>query len=128
MHSSRMRTVRNSSRLRRGGVPGPGGVPCPGWCIWSGGVPGPGGVYLVPGSVPGPGGCVHLVPGGVPGPRGYLPRYSPPWTDTHVYKHNLRNFVADGNEEDFIRDSLNVQRENTIIGRSKFILIQVVHH
>ena len=38
MHSSRMRTVRNSSR--------PGGcVPGPGVCAWSGGgVPGPGGV------------------------------------------------------------------------------------
>ena len=54
MHSSRMRTVRNSSRLQRGGVPGPGG------CTWSRGV------YLVPGGVPGPGG-VYLVPGGAGG-------------------------------------------------------------
>ena len=50
MHSSRMRTVRNSSRLR-GGIPVPGGVPGPGGCTWS--------------------------QGGVPGPGGYLPRYSP---------------------------------------------------
>ena len=78
MHSIRMRTVRNSSRLR-GGVPGPGG------CTLSGvGVPGPTGVYppggvptqgvyLVPGDVPAQG--VYLVPGGctcqgVPGPGG----------------------------------------------------------
>ena len=59
MHSSRMRTVRNSSRLLEGGVPGPGG-----------GVPGPRGVYLVQG--------VYLVLGGVPSPGGDLPRYSPP--------------------------------------------------
>ena len=35
------------------------------------------GVYLVPGGVPGPGGCTWSggvpVPGGVPGPGGYLP-------------------------------------------------------
>ena len=45
------------------------------------------GVYLVPGGVPGPGGCTWFL-GGVPGPRGlpgpggctwgvYLPRYFP---------------------------------------------------
>ena len=82
MHSSRMPTVRSSSRLlggctwSHGGVPGPGGCTWSwGMCIWSrgvylvlGGVPGPGGapcpwgVYLVPGSVPGL--------GDVPGPRG----------------------------------------------------------
>ena len=39
----------------------PGGVPGPGGCTWyQGGVPGPGEVYLVPG--------VYLVLGGVPGP------------------------------------------------------------
>ena len=80
----------------------PGGVPGPGGCTWfrgsvpgPGGVPGPEGVYLVPGSVPGTGA------GGVPGPTGvpaqvlppvdlvsggggYLPRYSPLWTERHV--------------------------------------------
>ena len=90
MHSSRMRTVRSSSRLLGGGVPGPGGVPARGVCLvwegvylvlyrggvpaqwvgggtWSGGVPGPGGylvlgVYLVWG--------VYLVPGGCTWSRG----------------------------------------------------------
>ena len=44
MHSSRMRTVRNSSRLL-GGVPGTGGLPGPrGWDVLVlRGVPGPGG-------------------------------------------------------------------------------------
>ena len=92
MHSNRMRTVRSSSRLLGGCLPGPGGV-----CTWPGGVPGPRGGVPSPGGVSGPRGCtwsqgVYLVPGG------YLPRYSPLWTDTHVSKHNLRNFVADGNE------------------------------
>ena len=90
MHSSRMRTVRSSSRLLGGGVSGPGGVPARGVCLvwegvylvlyrggvpaqwvgggtWSGGVPGPGGylvlgVYLVWG--------VYLVPGGCTWSRG----------------------------------------------------------
>ena len=49
MHSSRKRTVRNSSRLpARGvsapeGVPGPGGVSALGGVCSQGGVPGPGG-------------------------------------------------------------------------------------
>ena len=80
MHSSRMRTVRNSSRLL-GGVPGPGGVPVgggvylPGGCTWSRGCTCRGctwsrgctcqGVYLVPGGMGVPAG-VYLVPGGVP--------------------------------------------------------------
>ena len=70
MHSSRMRTVRNSSRLRGGGVPGPGagwrGVPMRGVYLV------PGEVYLVQGVYLVLGGCtylgVYLVPGGVPGP------------------------------------------------------------
>ena len=79
MHSSRMRTVRNSSRLPGGylvlrGVPGPGG------CTWSWGVYLVPGVYLVwgctwsQGGVPGLGGyswsqgCTWS--GRVPGPRG----------------------------------------------------------
>ena len=69
MHSSRMRTVRSSSRLcSRGAVPAggvSGGVYLPRGCTWSG---------------------------------GYLPRYSPHvkrMTD-RCKKHNLRNFVADG--------------------------------
>ena len=42
MHSSRMRTIRNSSRLLGGclvlgGVPAPGGVPGPGGCLLRGG-------------------------------------------------------------------------------------------
>ena len=45
MHSSTMRTVRNSSRL----LSGPGGVSDPG------GVPGSGGGGLLQGGVPGPG-------------------------------------------------------------------------
>ena len=108
MHSSRMRTVRNSSRLPggctwsrgvylvRGGLPGPQGG-----CTWS-----PGGVYLVRGGLPGPqGGCtwspggVYLVRGGVPGLGGTwsggvctwswggscpgTPPH-PLWTDRHV--------------------------------------------
>ena len=82
MHSSRMRTVRSSSRLLGGGVPGPRGY------TWSGqGVYLVRGVYLVGGGgVPGLGGAPgpegYL--GGVPGPRGYLARYSPLWTDRHV--------------------------------------------
>ena len=144
MHSSRMRTVRNSGRLQGvylvtvpgpggctwyrgiGGVPGPGGT----WYQGSGGVPGPQGVpaqvltheprgylvlgmgvYLVPGGtcpgtppmdlVSGGGGTcpgippIDLVSGGggtCPGTFpmdlvsgvGYLPRYSPLWTDRHV--------------------------------------------
>ena len=70
MHSSRMRTVPNSSRLLGGvcsggcllwGVcsRGGGGVPVPGE------VPGPSGVPGLVQGVLGPGGC--LVPGGVPG-------------------------------------------------------------
>ena len=43
----------------------PGGVPGPGGCTWSQGVYLVMGVYLVPGGVPGPG-------GGVPGPGGGL--------------------------------------------------------
>ena len=67
MHSSRMPTVRNSSRL--GGVPGPGGV----YLVQ--GVPGPREVYLLLGGLPGLGG--YLVGGGTcPG--------TPPWTDTRV--------------------------------------------
>ena len=81
MHSSRMHTICNSNHLW-GGVPGPRG------CTWSQGV------YLVPGEctwsrgVPGPG--VYLVWGWVPA------QVLPPWTDTHVYKHNLRNLVGNG--------------------------------
>ena len=51
MHSSRMRTARNSSR--RGGVPGLGGK-----CLLRGGVPGLGEVYLVLGDVCSEGGCL----------------------------------------------------------------------
>ena len=100
MHSSRMRTVRNSSHLLGGGTWSQGDVPAQGGYLVLG-------VYLVPGGVPGPGGCtcpqgvpargctcpgggvpgprvVYLVLGGVPGPKGvpawgvYLPRYTPP--------------------------------------------------
>ena len=79
MHSTRMRTVRNSSCLL-GGCTWSRGV----YLVWGvpaqGSVPGPAGVYLVPvGVYLVPGGCtwswwVYLVPGGVPGPGGYLPR------------------------------------------------------
>ena len=61
MHSSRIRTVRNSSRLLPGrGVSPPGGVSAPGWSLLTGGVlPGgvcsggvlPGGGYLLLGGV-----------------------------------------------------------------------------
>ena len=79
MHSSRMRTVRNSSRLLGGGctwsrgctwswgvylVPGGVYLVAHGW-IWSWGCIWSWGVYLVPGGV-----GVYLVVGGVPGPRG----------------------------------------------------------
>ena len=56
MHSSRMRTVRNSSRLYLV----PGGIPGPGGCTWGGGSVPAWGVYLVPG-VPAQ---VYLVPSG----------------------------------------------------------------
>ena len=86
MHSSRMRTVRNSSRLP-GGVPARGVVYLPGGCTcWGGTCPG---VYL-PGGVPArgwgylprevyllgvPAGGGGTCPGGVPaGGWGYLPR------------------------------------------------------
>ena len=119
MHSSRMHTVRNSSRIQGGSAPrgvlsGPGG----------GGVSAPGGVLVVStprgvpglGEMPGPGGggvysqggCLVLggclVPGGVcsGGVSQHALRQTPPmWTDRHLLKHNLRNFVADGN--DYIR-------------------------
>ena len=77
-----------------GGVPGPGGctLPVQGG-VPAGGVPARGsargGTCLVPGGVPGPGGCTCT--GGVPAggvylPEGYLPRYSPLWTEflTHA--------------------------------------------
>ena len=80
-----MRTVRNSSRLLGGGCTWSGGWPGPGGCTWSWGV------YLVPGGVPTWG--MYLVPG-MYLPRGctwsggvctwswgYLPRYSPLWTE-----------------------------------------------
>ena len=98
MHSSRMRTGRaltvSPSMLCAGGG-----------CTWSGRVPGLGGVYLVPGGVPGPGGCtcsrgVYLVlggctwSGGAPGPRGGVPGPGgcawsgttppPPWTESQT--------------------------------------------
>ena len=76
MHSSRMCTVRNSSRLL-GGVPGPGGCTC-----W--GVPGPGGTWSQGGV------SARGVPAQVLTP--------PPvnrMTD-RCKKNNLRNFVADG--------------------------------
>ena len=82
MHSSRMHTVRNSSRLGEVYLVA-GGVPGPGECTWSqrvylvlGGVPGPGGV-------PGLGGVLGL--GGVPGPGGGTCPGTPLlWTDTHM--------------------------------------------
>ena len=84
MHSSRMRTVRSSGRIS-GGVPGPEG------CTWSGGTWSRGGVYLVLGGVLGPRGCTWS---GTP----------PLWTDTHLIKHNLCNFVADGNKSVCVKD------------------------
>ena len=57
MHSSRMRTGHSLSVFGGGGDLVPGGVPGPGGCTWSRGV------YLVPGGVPGPRG-VYLVLGG----------------------------------------------------------------
>ena len=74
MHSSRMRTVHNSSHLHGGG-----GVPSPGGCTWARGV------YLVPGG--------YLVLEGVPGPEGCTWSWGggtcpstplPPWTDRQV--------------------------------------------
>ena len=56
MHSSRIRTVRNSSRLG-------GRVLVPGGLVPRGGVPGPRGVPGPLGGVPGLGGCLV---GGVP--------------------------------------------------------------
>ena len=90
MHSSRMRTVRNSSRLLGEGGTCPGGVPAHGGCTCLG-------VYLVPEDVPAegctwsrevylPGGCtcwggvVYLAPGGYL-PRGAPAQVLPPWTE-----------------------------------------------
>ena len=86
MHSSRMRTVRNSSRLGGGGLPGRGGYLVPG------GVPCSRGVYLVQGSVPGPGDVPGPEGGVVPGPRGVpspgeggiCPGTPPPPRDRHT--------------------------------------------
>ena len=68
MHSSRMRTFRNSSRhLGEGGYLVPGVVPGPGGCTWSGGCTWCRGVYLVLG------GCTWSREGtcpGTPPPRG----------------------------------------------------------
>ena len=80
MHSSGMRSVRNSSYLGGGGCLLQGGawsvgegvcswgVPAPGWCTWSGEVSAPRGCLLLCGGclvrgVPGLGGC--LLPGGM---------------------------------------------------------------
>ena len=78
MHSSRMRTVHNNSRLL-GGV-----YLVPGECTWSGGCTWSGWVYLVwgggtfPGGVPRPGGCTWSQ-GGVPGPEG-VPAQGGTWS------------------------------------------------
>ena len=119
MHSSRMRTVRNSSRLpapggcllQTGGVPGPGRVSapggvCSGGCLLPGGVPSPGGRGL---SAAGRcllwGGC--LVRGvccrgclllGVVSQHALRQTSPCEQNDRQVQKHNLRNFVADGNK------------------------------
>ena len=61
MHSSRMRTARL--------LPVSPSMNCSGVCTWSGGVYVVRGVYLVPGDVPGPGGCTWSQ-GDVPGSRG----------------------------------------------------------
>ena len=99
MYSSRMRTVRNRSRLR-GGLSGPGGCTLSGGCTWSwgctwsggvpglGGVPGPSGVYLVWGCTWSQG--VYLVPGGTwsrgvcTWSRGVLHLGTPPCGQKHV--------------------------------------------
>ena len=67
MHSSRMRTVRNSSRLLGGGCLLPGGVSTLGGCLL------PRGGVSVLGGVSAPGGC--LLPGGglLPGGRVGIP-------------------------------------------------------
>ena len=82
---------------------------CPGGCTWLQGAYLPrgvlaSGVYLPRGDVPARGVPARGVPaqGGAclggctcpgectwPGGWGYLPRYSPLWTDRHVSKHNL---------------------------------------
>ena len=116
--------VRGGTWSQGVGVPGPGGgVPGAGggtWCrgeylvsggeylVWGylvwGGVPGLGGVPGPEGGVPGPGGSTwsggYLVWGGVPGPGGYLPRYSPPLTESQTPVKTLPwpNFVAADNE------------------------------
>ena len=95
-----MRTGR-SLTVWRGGYLVPGGLPGPGGCTWSQG----GGGLL-------PGGCVYLVQGGstsrggapgpegVPGPGGAPGQVLPPlWTEWHTRVKILpwRNFVAAGN-------------------------------
>ena len=86
MHSSRMRTVRNSSRLLEGGassggLSAPGGVPAPGGSA-PGGLPAPGGSA--------PGGC--LLPGGGVVSEHALRQTPPP----HGQSHRCKN-IADGN-------------------------------
>ena len=72
MHSSRMRTVRNSSRLL-GGCLLPGGISAPGGgtCLVPGGVSAPGGAWSR--GVPGLGGWSRGVPGPWDGGWGWYP-------------------------------------------------------
>ena len=98
----------------------PGGVCSWGWVgVWSGGclllwgvcywgVSGLGGLV--------PGGCAPG--GGVSGPRGpgglvsqhaLRQTDTPLWTDTRLWKYNLRNFVADGNKSNFLFWSLSIK-------------------
>ena len=64
MHSSRMHTVRSSNPLLGGAWSGG---------LFLGGAPGPGGAWFAGGGIPT---CTEAEP--------------PPWTDTHLLKHNLR--------------------------------------
>ena len=83
MHSSRMRTVRSSGRLSGG-------------CLLQKGLSALGGCLLLGGSALGGVVCS----GGCDIPACTEADNPPMWTDTCLYKHNLRNFVADGNETD----------------------------
>ena len=94
MHSSRMCTVHSCGHILGGcllgGVSAWGGV-CSGGSVPRG-VSAPGGV------------CLGVSAWRVSAPGGGIPACTeadtptpPLWTDRRLYKHNLRNFVADGN-------------------------------
>ena len=70
-------------------------------CVPSAATAVPGGGKFAGGVLP-RGGCFLGGESVLPGGGGWYPSMHwgrpPPWTDTRLWKHNLRNFVADGNK------------------------------